>query len=175
MKNIVYIKRLNVEALECECCPPKDLIMVSDVNLLVRSQHGLVLIEGKEYKLFLDITCDTPDREGYGQSFIEHEPILDELNEYYEFLMEGRISKDDFDILLDGKVGVFEYRKAGFFEFREDKISEDYYKIIGQVQGEYLIANGVYFYIGKNRESQNSKFLVAYIELPYLCEKIETI
>ena len=75
--------------------------------------------------------------------------------------------------MLDGKVGVFEYRKAGFFEFKEGQVCEDYYKIIGQVQNEFLVVNGIYFYIGKNRESQNSKFLVAHIELPYLCEKIE--
>ncbi len=105
MKNIVYIKKLNVESLECECCSLKDLITVNGVDLMVRRQHRLALFEDKEYELFLDITCGTPDSEGYEQSFLEHEPILDELNEYYEFLTKGIISKQDFDILLDDKVG----------------------------------------------------------------------
>ena len=119
--------------------------------------------QDKEYELFLDITCGTPDIEGYEQSFLEHEPILDELNEYYEFLMEGRISKNDFDILIDGKVGVFKSRT----------IDGDYYQVIGQVKGEYLFTKGIYFYIGKNREAHNGKFLVAYSEFPDLCETIE--
>ena len=141
MKNIVYIKKLNVGSLECECCSPKDLITVNAIDLIVKRQHGVSIFEGKEYELFLDITGDIPDSEWFGQSFLEHKPILDELNEYYEFLMDGRISKDDFEILLDGKVGVFEYRKAGFFEFKEGQLCEDYYKIIGQVQNEYLVTS----------------------------------
>ena len=60
MKNIVYIKKLNVGSLECECCSLKDLIKVSAIDLMVNREHGLAIFEGKEYELFLNITCDTP-------------------------------------------------------------------------------------------------------------------
>ncbi len=164
MKNTIYIKKTNIEDLECVCCMPKDLISVNDVELLVDRQHDLVIIEGKIYDLFIDITNGEPDQEGYQRFFLENEPILDELNEYYEFLTNDTISKKDFDTLLDGKVGIFEY----------DDMGSKIYQIIGQAQGEYLVANGTYFYIGKNREAQDGKFLVAYCEAPVICEEIRS-
>ncbi len=59
--------------------------------------------------------------------------------------------------------------------FKSRTIDGDYYKIIGQVKDEYLVTKGIYFYIGKNREAHNGKFLVAYSEFPDLCETIEKV
>lgn len=135
MKNTVYIKKTNIENLECACCMPQDLISVNGLDLLVESQQDLALIEGKNYELFLDVTRGEPDHEGYQQFFLENEPVLDELNEYFEFLTDGTISKKDFDTLLEGKVGVFEY----------DDMGTKIYQIIGQAHGQYLVANGICF------------------------------
>jgi hypothetical protein len=162
MKNTIYIKKTNIEDLECVCCRPKDLIIVNDVDLLVERQYDITLTEGKSYDLFIDITNGEPDQEGYQQFFIENEPILDELNEYYEFLTNDTICTKDFDTLLEGKVGIFEY----------DDMGAKIYQIIGLAQGEYLVANSIYFYIGKNREAQDGKFLIAYCKTPILCDEL---
>jgi len=163
MKNHIYIKKL--EILECECCTPKDLIRVNNIDLKVDRQHSLSLIEGHSYDLFLDITRGQTDYEGYEYFLLEHEPILDELNECYDFLIEGIISKSDFDIMIDDKVGIFE---------SETDHGHDCYQIIGQSQDEYLVSNGIYFYIGKNRGTTNGKFFIAYCERPYLCQAIKS-
>lgn len=169
MKNTVYIKKLDVENLECECCTPKDLICVNGIDMVVDRQLGLRLIEKKSYELYLDITNGKPDHEGYQQFFLENEPILDVLNEYYEFLVNGTISKKDFDTLIEGKVGIFEYD----CEFEpETHACANCYKIIGQAKEGFLVANNVYFYIGKNREARDGKFLSAYCETPFLCQNL---
>lgn len=169
MKNTIYIKKIDIENLECECCAPKDLININGVDMLVDRQFGLRLLEGESYELYLDITNGKPDHEGYQQFFLENEPILDELNEYYGFLSEGTISKTDFDILLEGKVGVFEPECK--FE-SETHTCANGYQIIGQAKDEFLVANNIYFYIGKNRETRDEKFLVAYCESPLLCQEL---
>lgn len=163
MKNTVYIKKSNIENLDCVCCVPKDLISVKGMELLVKSPNEFGLMEGKSYELCIDITNGEPDQEGYQYFFLENEPILDQLNEYYQFKADGTISEKDFDTLLEGKVGIFE---------SEIGVGIKGYQIIGQVQGEYLIANDVCFYIGKKREAQNNKFLIAYCDAPILCQDL---
>lgn len=162
MKNTIYIKKTNIENLECACCIPQNLISVNGLDLLVESQQDLPLIEGKNYELFLDITNGEPEHEWYQRFFLENEPILNELNEYYGFLTDGTILEKDFDTLLEGKVGVFEY----------DDMGTKVYQILGQAHGQYLVVNGIYFYIGKNREAQEGKFLVAYCKMPFLCQEL---